>query len=59
MSSPERSTVIGALGIGAALLVAAIVAIAAGGLWAALGWVLMVVVVLGVVGAIGSRFGRR
>ena len=59
MSSPERSTVIGALGIGAALLVAAIVAITAGGLWAALGWVLMVVVVLGVVGAIGSRFGRR
>jgi hypothetical protein len=59
MSSPERSTVIGALGIGAALFVAAIVAIIAGGLWAALGWVLMVVVVLGLVGAVGSRFGRR
>ena len=59
MSAPERSTVIGALAIGAALFVAAVVAISAGGAWAAIGWVLMVVVALGLIGADGSRFGRK
>ena len=59
MAAPERSTVLGAIAIGVALFVAAVVAISAGGGWAALGWVLMVIVALGAVGAVGSRFGRR
>ena len=59
MAGPERNAVIGAVGIGVALFVVALVALSAGGGWAALGWVLMVIVVLGVVGAVGSRFSRR
>jgi hypothetical protein len=59
MAGPERNAFIGAVGIGVALFVVALVALSAGGGWAALGWVLMVIVVLGVVGAVGSRFSRR
>ena len=50
---------IGAVAIGVVLFVAAVFAIRAGGGWAALGWVLMVIVILGAIGAAGSRFTRR
>jgi hypothetical protein len=59
MAGPERTTFIGAVGIGVALFVAAVLLISVGGGWAALGWVLMVIVVLGVIGAAGSRITRR
>ena len=59
MADQERNTFIGAVGIGAVLFIGAVLGIRAGGGWAALGWVLMLIVVLGVVGAVGSRFTRR
>lgn len=59
MAGPERNAFIGAVGIGVALFVAAVLLISVGGGWAALGWVLMVIVVLGVIGAFGSRLTRR
>jgi hypothetical protein len=59
MASPERHAFFGAVAIGVALFVAAVFLISVGGGWAALGWVLMLIVVLGVIGAVGSRFSRR
>ena len=59
MADQEHNTFMGAVGIGAVLFIGAVLAIRAGGAWAALGWVLMVIVVLGVVGAVGSRISRR
>jgi hypothetical protein len=59
VAGPERNAFIGAVGIGVALFVAAVLLISVGGGWAALGWVLMVIVVLGVVGAVGSRLTRK
>jgi hypothetical protein len=59
MAGPERNAFLGAVGIGVALFVVGLVALSAGGRWAALGWALMVIVVLGVVGAVGSRLTRR
>jgi hypothetical protein len=59
MAEPERNAFIGAVAIGVGLFVAALLLISVGGGWAALGWVLMVIVVLGVVGAVGSRISRR
>jgi len=59
MAGQERSAFIGAVVIGVALFAAAVFSIRAGGGWAALGWVLMLIVVLGAVGAVGSRFTRR
>jgi hypothetical protein len=58
MAGPEQSAFIGAVAIGVGLFVVGAVAIRAGGGWAALGWVLMVIVVLGAIGAVGSRFTR-
>ena len=59
MAGQEQSAWIGAVAIGVVLFVAAVIAIRAGGGWAALGWVLMVIVVLGAIGAVGSRITRR
>jgi hypothetical protein len=59
MAGPEREAFIGAVAIGVALFVVAVFAIRAGGAWAALGWVLMLVVVLGAIGAVGSRLTRK
>ena len=59
MAGQERYALIGAVAIGVVLFVAAVFAIRAGGGWAALGWVLMVIVILGAIGAAGSRFTRR
>ncbi len=59
MARPERDVLIGAIAIGLALFVAAVFAIRAGGGWAALGWVLMVIVILGAIGAVGSTLTRR
>jgi hypothetical protein len=59
MAGPERNAFVGAVAIGVALFVAAVFAIRVGGGWAALGWVLMLIVVLGFIGAVGSRFTRR
>ncbi len=59
MAGPERNAFIGAVAIGVVLFIVAVFVIRAGGAWAALGWVLMLVVVLGAVGAVGSRFTRR
>jgi hypothetical protein len=50
---------IGALAIGVALFVAAVFAIRAGGGLALLGWVLMLIAILGFVGAIGSSLRRK
>jgi hypothetical protein len=58
--TPERRTFLGAVGIGVVLfLVGLVLIVAVGGAWAALGWVLMLIVVLGVVGAVGSTLSRR
>jgi hypothetical protein len=59
MAQQERNTFIGAVAIGVVLFVAAVLLISVGGGWAALGWVLMVIVALGVIGAVGSRFTRK
>jgi len=59
VAAQEQSAWIGAVAIGVVLFAAAVIAIRAGGGWAALGWVLMVIVVLGAIGAVGSRFTRR
>ena len=59
MARPERSVLLGAIAIGVALFVAAVFAIRAGGAWAALGWVLMVIVILGAIGGVGSTLTRR
>jgi hypothetical protein len=59
MAGQEQSAWVGAVGIGVVLFVVAAFAIRAGGGWAALGWVLMVIVVLGAIGAVGSRITRR
>ena len=59
VAGQEQSAWKGAAAIGVVLFVAAVIAIRAGGGWAALGWVLMVIVVLGAVGALGSRLTRR
>jgi hypothetical protein len=59
VAGQEQSAWIGAVAIGVVLFAAAVIAIRAGGGWAALGWVLMVIVVLGAIGAVGSRFTRR
>ena len=59
MAGQDRSAFIGAVAIGVVLFVAAVFAIRAGGGWAALGWVLMLIAVLGAIGAVGSRFTRR
>ena len=59
MDGQGRYALIGAVAIGVVLFVAAVFAIRAGGGWAALGWVLMVIVILGAIGAVGSRFTRR
>ena len=50
---------IGAVAIGVVLFAAAVFAMRAGGVWVAFGWVLMVIVILGAVGAVGSRFTRK
>jgi hypothetical protein len=59
MASPERATTLGALAIGVALLAAAVFAIRAGGGLAVLGWVLLLIAILGFVGAIGSSIRRK
>ena len=59
VAGQEQSAWIGAVAIGVVLFASAVLSIRAGGGWAALGWVLMVIVVLGAVGAVGSRFTRR
>jgi hypothetical protein len=59
MAAQDRNTVLGAVAIGVVLFVVAMFAIRAGGGWAALGWVLMVIVILGAIGAVGSRLTRR
>ena len=59
MAGQDQSAWRGAVAIGVVLFAAAVIAIRAGGGWAALGWVLMVIVVLGAIGAVGSRFTRR
>ena len=59
VAGQEQSAWLGAVAIGVVLFVAAVIAIRAGGGWAALGWVLMVIVVLGAIGAVGSRITRR
>ena len=59
MAGQEQSAWIGAVAIGVVLFVVAVFAIRAGGMWAALGWVLMVIVVLGAIGAVGSRITRK
>jgi len=59
VAGQEQSAWKGAVAIGVVLFVAAVIAIRAGGGWAALGWVLMAIVVLGAVGAVGSRITRR
>jgi len=59
VAGQERNAFIGAVAIDVVLFVAAVLAIRAGGAWAALGWVLMVIVVLGTIGAVGSRITRR
>jgi hypothetical protein len=59
MAGPERNAFVGAVAIGVVLFLAGVFAIRAGGAWAALGWVLMLIVVMGAVGAVGSRFTRR
>jgi len=59
MAGQEQSAWIGAVAIGVVLFVVAVIAIHAGGGWAALGWVLMVIVVLGAIGAVGNRITRR
>ena len=59
MTGQERYALFGAVGIGLVLFAAAVFAIRAGGGWAALGWVLMVIVILGAIGAVGSRLTRR
>ncbi len=55
----EQSALIGAIAIGVVLFAAAVFAVRAGGGWVALGWVLMVIVILGAIGAVGSRFTRK
>jgi hypothetical protein len=59
MAGQEPNAFFGAVTIGVALFAAAVIAIRIGGGWAALGWVLMAIVVLGAIGAVGSRFTRR
>ena len=59
MAGPEQSAFIGAVAIGVVLFIGGVLGIRAGGGWAALGWVLMLIVVMGAVGAVGSRFTRK
>jgi len=59
VASQDQGAWLGAVAIGVVLFAAAVIAIRAGGGWAALGWVLMAIVVLGAIGAVGSRFTRR